>query len=80
MAKHAKGNLRIERVDITDTKAVAALRRALADEKLDLLFVNAGISGSAPKPLHEVAAEDAARVFLTDAFILSRRRSRSWTS
>jgi NAD(P)-dependent dehydrogenase (short-subunit alcohol dehydrogenase family) len=64
----AKGRLRIERVDIADTSGVAELRETLADEKLDLLFVVAGISGSVPTPLHAVSADEAARVYLINAY------------
>ena len=38
LEKSAKGNLRIEHVDIADTDGVAELRQALKGEKLDLLF------------------------------------------
>lgn len=68
LGKSANGNLRIERVDIADTEGVAELRNALKDEELDVLFLVAGISGSVPKPLHEVTADEAARVFLTNAY------------
>jgi NAD(P)-dependent dehydrogenase (short-subunit alcohol dehydrogenase family) len=68
LEKGAKGNLRIERIDIADTDGVAELRDTLRDEKLDLLFVVAGISGSVPKPIHEVSADEAARVFLINAY------------
>ena len=61
-ARGARDNLRIERVDIADTDGIAELRDTLGDEKLDLLFVVAGISGSVPKPLHEVSPDEAARV------------------
>src|SRR5262245_58966650 len=44
------------------------MREDLADEKLDLLFVVAGISGSIPKPIHEVTPDEAARVFLINAY------------
>ena len=64
----AKGNLRIEEVDIADTDGVAELRQKLEDEKLDLLFLVAGVSGSVPKPLHEVSPGEAARGFLTNAY------------
>jgi NAD(P)-dependent dehydrogenase (short-subunit alcohol dehydrogenase family) len=60
--------LRVERVDIADTDGVAALRDTLKGEKLDLLFVVAGISGSVPAPLHEVSPDEAARVFLINAY------------
>ena len=68
LAKGARGNLRIERVDIADADGVAALRAELAQEKLDLLFLVAGIAGSVPKPLHEVSADEAARVYLVNAY------------
>ena len=68
LEKDAKGDLRIERADITDAKEIAALRKAVADETLDLLFVNAGISGSVPKPLHEISPEEATHVYLTNTY------------
>ena len=68
LAKGADGRLRIEHVDIVDAKAVAALRRKLSGEALDLLFVIAGISGSVPKPLHEITADEAAQVYLVNAY------------
>ena len=68
LAKNASGNLRIERLDIADAGGITRLRKTLADEKLDLLFLIAGISGSVPKPLHEVPPDEAARVFLTNAY------------
>jgi NAD(P)-dependent dehydrogenase (short-subunit alcohol dehydrogenase family) len=68
LAKQASGRLRIERIDIADTDGVAALRDILKDEKLDLLFVVAGISGSVPAPLHDVSPDEAARVFLINAY------------
>jgi NAD(P)-dependent dehydrogenase (short-subunit alcohol dehydrogenase family) len=68
LEKTAKGSLRIEHVDIADADGVEALRETLTDERLDLLFLVAGISGSVPKPLHEVTPDEAARVFLTNAY------------
>lgn len=62
------GKLRIERVDIADMEGVARLRATLEGETLDLLFVVAGISGSVPKPLHEVSPDEAARVYLVNAY------------
>jgi NAD(P)-dependent dehydrogenase (short-subunit alcohol dehydrogenase family) len=68
LAKDAKGNLRIEHVDIADTDGVAELRDKLSGETLDLLFVIAGISGSIPTPLHEISADEAARVYLINTY------------
>ena len=68
LEKSAKDNLRVEHVDIADIDGVQELRQTLKGEKLDLLFLVAGISGSVPKPLHEVTPDEAARVFLTNAY------------
>jgi NAD(P)-dependent dehydrogenase (short-subunit alcohol dehydrogenase family) len=68
LAKSADGRLRVEHVDIADAEGVGALRRKLSGEALDLLFVIAGVSGSVPKPLHEVTAEEAAHVYLVNAY------------
>jgi NAD(P)-dependent dehydrogenase (short-subunit alcohol dehydrogenase family) len=68
LEQSAKGRLRIERIDIADTTGVAALSEQLDGEALDLLFIVAGISGSVPRPLHEVSADEAARVYLINAY------------
>src|SRR5258708_24339960 len=68
LARGAAGRLRIEHADIADAKGVAALRQKLSGEALDLLFVVAGVSGSVPKPLHEVTADEAAQVYLVNAY------------
>jgi len=60
--------LRIEHVDIADTHGVNALGQRLEAEALDLLFLVAGISGSVPKPLHAVSADEAARVYLVNTY------------
>lgn len=68
LAKGADGHLRIAHVDVADTDGVEELRDSLANEKLDLLFLVAGISGSVPKPLHDVPPDEATRVFLINAY------------
>jgi NAD(P)-dependent dehydrogenase (short-subunit alcohol dehydrogenase family) len=68
LAKTANGNLRIEQVDIADTDGVTELAAMLKGETLDLLFLIAGISGSVPKPLHEIPADEAARVYLVNCY------------
>lgn len=68
LAKTANDRLRIERVDISDTDGIAELRKGLANERLDLLFTVAGVSGSVPKPIHEIPAEEAAHVFLINSY------------
>ena len=68
LAKEAGDRLRIERADIADPEDVTALHDVLVNETLDLLFVVAGISGSVPKPLHAVSADEAARVYLVNCY------------
>src|SRR5882724_4246737 len=68
LEKAAPGKLRIERVDISDTEGVAELAAKLKGEALDLLFLIAGVSGSVPKPLHDISPDEAARVYLTNAY------------
>lgn len=65
---HLVDRLVVEQLDIADTAAVAALRARLAGERLDLLFVVAGISGPIAPPIHAVAPAVAADVFLTNAY------------
>jgi NAD(P)-dependent dehydrogenase (short-subunit alcohol dehydrogenase family) len=62
------GRLVVEHVDIADQATVAALRRRLGAERLDLLFVVAGISGRIEVPMHQVPPEEAAHMFLTNAY------------
>lgn len=66
--KVAPDRLRIERIDIADTEGVVELAAGLKGEALDLVFLVAGISGSVPKPLHEVSPDEAARVYLTNTY------------
>jgi NAD(P)-dependent dehydrogenase (short-subunit alcohol dehydrogenase family) len=68
LAETGKDNLRIETVDIADTEGVAAMRDGLKGESLDALFLVAGISGSVPAPIHAVTPDEAARVYLVNAY------------
>ena len=60
--------LTVEHVDIADATAVAALRGRLAGEEFDLVFIVAGISGPTEPPIHEVAPETVAHVYLANAY------------
>jgi len=61
------GKLRIETFDVTDPNAPAALRSALGDTKLQVLFVVAGQASTGYVPIHEVAPGVAAQEFLTNS-------------
>jgi NAD(P)-dependent dehydrogenase (short-subunit alcohol dehydrogenase family) len=63
----ALGGARVERADITDEAAIAALRRRLDGERFDLVFVNAGISPAGRGDAASIGLAEAARVFVTNA-------------
>lgn len=60
--------LAIETVDIDRPGQVQQLRDRLADVRFDLLFVNAGVLGSAGKTVGEVTHEEFVRELTTNAF------------
>lgn len=63
-----QGRLTLARADIADPAATARVRRDLGDTRLDLLFLVAGVAGDVQKPIHAVAPEEAAQVYLTNAY------------
>ncbi len=68
LAREFGDRLRIEQLDITDLGRTQALRGRLADERLDLLFLIAGISGNVSAPFHAVPPAESAQVYLTNAY------------
>ena len=64
-ADQSGGKVRIETADIEDPASIEALASRLKDESLDLLFVNAGITGVHGTPASWTAA-DVAKVFMTN--------------
>lgn len=67
LAGEAAGRLKIERVDITKGDQVAALAKRLAGQTHDLLLLNAGIMMGRGQALADVADEDVAAIFMTNA-------------
>src|SRR5690348_7680725 len=65
-ADQSGGKVAVETVDIEDPASIEALARRLAGQELDLLFVNAGITG-ARSPAEQWTAQDVAQVFMTNA-------------
>jgi NAD(P)-dependent dehydrogenase (short-subunit alcohol dehydrogenase family) len=61
------GRLRVEAVDTVDWAGVEALRERLSGRALDLLFVNAGISGPRLAPIGEVDAQAFTELMLVNA-------------
>ena len=67
LAAATAGRIRIEMVDINIQEQVAALRTRLAGERIDLLFVNAGISNGAGETLPQTTTEAFTRMMITNA-------------
>jgi NAD(P)-dependent dehydrogenase (short-subunit alcohol dehydrogenase family) len=64
-ADQSGGKVKVENVDIEDPASIDAMAGRLKGQSLDLLFVNAGISGRRA-PVGELKAEDVAHVFMTN--------------
>lgn len=58
--------LRIEMLDINEPDQIAALRRRLADETLNLLFVNAGVANDPKERIGAVSTDAFMRVVMTN--------------
>jgi NAD(P)-dependent dehydrogenase (short-subunit alcohol dehydrogenase family) len=61
------GRIEIETVDITIPDEIAALRHRLAERKLDMLFVNAGVTNNPNETISEVSTEEFIRVMVTNS-------------
>jgi NAD(P)-dependent dehydrogenase (short-subunit alcohol dehydrogenase family) len=57
----------IEHVDITNTGEIAALKSRLAGQKVDLLFVNAGVANPRTETIGEVSTDEFVRVMVTNS-------------
>jgi NAD(P)-dependent dehydrogenase (short-subunit alcohol dehydrogenase family) len=67
-ARAAGGALSVEQLDILDPTQLQALSQRLAGLQLDLLLVNAGVSGPREQTVDNITAADIADVMLTNAF------------
>lgn len=67
LAERSPGRIEIEMVDITMPEEIAALRSRLGDRKLDMLFVNAGVTNNPEETIGEVSTEEFIRVMVTNA-------------
>ena len=66
-AEASSGRLLIERLEMTDTDAVKALRERLSGRQLDLLFVNAGVANGADDRADRISTDEFIRVMVTNA-------------
>ena len=73
-ALRAAGDVRVERLDVTDPEAADRLVERMAGETLDLLFLNAGVMG--PPELLAAAPEEADHVMRANAFGPARLAAR----
>jgi NAD(P)-dependent dehydrogenase (short-subunit alcohol dehydrogenase family) len=67
LARRSPGRIAIEMVDITIPEQISALRSRLGDRKLDMLFVNAGVTNNPKETIGEVSTEEFIRVMVTNA-------------
>jgi NAD(P)-dependent dehydrogenase (short-subunit alcohol dehydrogenase family) len=67
LAGEHPGRLTLETVDITQPGQVGALRARLDGSRIDLLFVNAGISNGPAETIATVSTEEFVRVMVTNA-------------
>jgi len=65
-ASSSDGKVRLESVDIEDPDSIDAMVGRLKGEELDLVFVNAGISGS-HSPAATMSRDEVAQVFMTNS-------------
>jgi NAD(P)-dependent dehydrogenase (short-subunit alcohol dehydrogenase family) len=61
------GRVEIEKLDVDDVGQLEALATRIAGRRLDLLFVNAGISGPRDQSVADLSREDLAKVMWTNA-------------
>lgn len=67
LSERAGGALEIETVDIAVPEQVAALHARLADRRVDVLFVNAGVKNDDRETIADVSTEEFVRVMVTNA-------------
>lgn len=73
LARRCGDQVRIERLDITDTAQIAALHERLSGTSLDMLFVNAGTANSdQDETIAETSTEEFVRVMVTNALGVMR--------
>ncbi|MGE7994290.1 SDR family oxidoreductase [Pseudomonas sp. NPDC089554] len=59
--------VRIEALEMNDTRQLDSLKQRLQGEVLDLVFVNAGVIGPLPQDLETVQTQDIGELFMTNA-------------
>ena len=67
LAESSGGALEVETVDITLPTQVADLRARLAERRIDVLFVNAGVKNDDRETIADVSTEEFVRVMVTNS-------------
>lgn len=67
LAASSAGALDIETVDITVPQEVAELGSRLGDRKIDVLFINAGVTNDHRETIADVSTDEFIRVMVTNA-------------
>ncbi len=67
LAERVPGRVQIETLDVTVAEQMSGLRARLAGRRLDLLFVNAGVTNDPRETIGEVSSEEFVRVMVTNA-------------
>ncbi|MFM0289066.1 SDR family NAD(P)-dependent oxidoreductase [Paraburkholderia megapolitana] len=67
LAEASAGALEVEAADIAIPEQVAALRARLADRRIDVLFVNAGVKNDDRETIADVSTEEFVRVMVTNS-------------
>lgn len=67
LAERFPERVQIELVDVTSVEQMAALRARVADRRLDMLFVNAGVTNDPRETIGEVSTDEFYRVMVTNA-------------
>ena len=67
LAESSGGALEVETVDITLPTQIADLRARLAERRIDVLFVNAGVKNDDRETIADVSTEEFVRVMVTNS-------------
>jgi NAD(P)-dependent dehydrogenase (short-subunit alcohol dehydrogenase family) len=67
LSQRSPGRIEIENLDITIPEQIAALCSRLANRRLDMWFVNAGVTNNPNETIGEVSTEEFIRVMVTNA-------------
>ncbi len=68
LAAEADGRLAVETLDVTEPEQIAALAERLSGTRLDLLFVNAGVTHNPAQPIGEMSEGEFMHVLRSNAY------------